>query len=566
MTQHDPPRAGRARVAAPRPLSVVLLVVLLAASVAPALVVHQVVRDQEHRLLAERTAEVGQVAASTLTSVGTELAAVGAVAAAAGTGETTFVRSAQPLVRQPGVTVALLRADGAGWQVVRTLGADALGAAGSAVTRPERLAALRAAALPWRPPVTAQAGDVLVPTMVFTQDGRSHVGWALRAGLTAPGYSVFQDQVIAPFAVAARRTQPDQAFADIVVAVYATPTADPAQLLIANTRAVPLTGSVGREVITVGGGRWLLVVKARHPLTGSFATFMPWVLLGLGVLFALLVAVTVEILARRRRYALELVEERTAELRGSLEQLEQTQAQLVRSERLAAIGELASAVGHELRNPLGVLTNALYLLRAKLGADPAPVVRRQLDTADREVAAATLIVSDLLEFARARDPMLVEVDLSALVRETVAVVPPPDGIGVDVAVGADLPHVRADRDQLRQVLLNLVTNAYQAMPEGGRVTIDAERGDGVVHVRVRDTGTGISQEAAARLFEPFFTTKARGVGLGLSVCRRIAEAHGGWLDADSRPGEGATFTLTLPLVTTQRAAPPGARARQPVAP
>ncbi len=175
-------------------------------------------------------------------------------------------------------------------------------------------------------------------------------------------------------------------------------------------------------------------------------------------------------------------------------------------------------------------------------------------------------MSDLLDFARARDPIPVDVDLPELVREAVGVAPPPGNIGVDVRVGADLPHVSADRDQLRQVLLNLITNAQQAMPDGGRLSIDAERGDGVVRIHVRDTGDGFDEEAKARLFEPFYTTKARGVGLGLSVCRRIAEAHGGSLDADSTPGAGATFTLALPLVGNQRAAPSSARRQQAVAP
>ncbi len=357
-----PQHTRRSRVGMLRPLSAVLFVLLVAASVATALVVREVVRDQEHRLLKERTAEVGQFTASALAGAGTQVESVGAVTAAAGTGESTFMRSAQPLARQPGTTIALLRAVGSGWQVVRTVGADVLGGPGSMVTRPERLAALRAAARPWDPARATATDDVVVPTRVFTYDGIPRLGLALRTGLSAPGFTVYNEGVVAPFAAAARFTQAGRAFADILGAVYATPTADTSQLVVTNTPAT-LTGAVGRQMIDVGGARWLLVVKARHPLTGSFATFMPWVLGGVLVLFALLVTVTVEILARRRRYALELVEERTAELRGSLQQLEETQAQLVRSERLAAIGQLASAVGHELRNPLGVLSNALYLLR-----------------------------------------------------------------------------------------------------------------------------------------------------------------------------------------------------------
>jgi two-component system, NtrC family, sensor histidine kinase HydH len=223
----------------------------------------------------------------------------------------------------------------------------------------------------------------------------------------------------------------------------------------------------------------------------------------------------------------------------------------VRQERLAAIGQLASTIGHELRNPLGVLSNAVYLLRGDLGHTPGDAARRHLATAEREVSAATVIVSDLLEFARQRDPVFGDVDVAALVHEVLAVLPPPTGVLVTADVDATVT-VRADRDQLRQLLLNLMSNAYQSMPEGGRVTVGAVSGGGVVTMWVTDTGLGIPGDVRARLFEPFFTTKARGVGLGLAVCSRVVEAHHGEIAVESSPGEGSTFRVTLPMLVTPR--------------
>jgi signal transduction histidine kinase len=256
-------------------------------------------------------------------------------------------------------------------------------------------------------------------------------------------------------------------------------------------------------------------------------------------------AYLIEVVLRRRDYALTLVDERTAALRTSLGALESAQEQLVRQERLAAVGQLASAVGHELRNPLGVISNSLYLIRGATTDSPDERLRRHLSTAEREVSAATLIISDLLDFARAREPIVASVDVHGLVDEALEVAPPPDGIAI-ARDNADVPGVAADRDQLRQVLLNLITNGYDAMPEGGVLKVATSAHNGRVDVKVSDTGTGIDPETKSHLFEPFFTTKARGVGLGLAVTHRIVGAHQGTIAVDSEPGQGTTFTVSLP--------------------
>ncbi|HET9187008.1 MAG TPA: ATP-binding protein, partial [Acidothermaceae bacterium] len=243
---------------------------------------------------------------------------------------------------------------------------------------------------------------------------------------------------------------------------------------------------------------------------------------------------------------LALVDERTAALRRSLDQLEHAQQAVVANERLAALGQMAATVGHELRNPLGVLTNSMYLIRRSTLATADDRLNRQLDTADREISAATLIVSDLLEFSRPRAANPTTVDVEGLLAEAVSVAPPPTGIRVE-QVGGGLPPVVADRDQIRQVILNLLTNAYEAMPDGGLVTVGGKKADDAVEIFVTDGGTGMDEQTRAQVFEPFFSKKIKGTGLGLAVSKRIAESHGGTLSITSEEGRGTTAVLALPL-------------------
>jgi signal transduction histidine kinase len=304
-----------------------------------------------------------------------------------------------------------------------------------------------------------------------------------------------------------------------------------------------------------GADTWLVAVQATSPLTGSFAHQAYWLVLGVGLLVTVLVGFVVVTLLRRRDYAMVLVAERTEALEDSMSELERTQEQLVRSERLAAIGELASVVGHELRNPLGVITNAHYLLRNVLERGQVdPDAARHLSTAEREVGAATLIVGDLLDYARARQPVTSAVDVGDLVTEIESILPAPPGVSVAREEQPDLPAVQADRDQLRQVLLNLLSNAYEAVqanpparPNGGTVTIRTSATGGKVSIAVADTGIGMDDETRAQVFEPFFSGKTRGTGLGLAVTRRIVDSHGGAIRIDSELGVGSTFTVEFPV-------------------
>jgi signal transduction histidine kinase len=385
-------------------------------------------------------------------------------------------------------------------------------------------------------------------------NGQSRLAIAVGPPTTAAGTFVYEEYTVDPSRpLPIGSTQP---FHELNAALYAATTPQASKLLLATTTKLPLHGTTASAPVTSGGSPWVVVVAAKQPLSGTLADEVPLILLLATLVIGLAMAAVVEGVGRRRDYALGLVFDRTSELRQSVQQLEQTQEALLASERLAALGQMAATVGHELRNPLGVLTNSMYLIRAATAGTADERLNRHLSTADREIAAATLIVSDLLEFARPRAAAPRAVDVADLLEETLSVAPPASGIAATIDDVAGLPPVLADRDQLRQVLLNLLTNAYEAMQTGGSVRLSAQLcGDGI-EVTVRDDGPGMDEATAQRVFEPFFSSKIKGTGLGLAVSKRIVESHGGSLSLDSAEGDGCTARVWLPLARVD--APAGA--------
>jgi PAS domain S-box-containing protein len=231
------------------------------------------------------------------------------------------------------------------------------------------------------------------------------------------------------------------------------------------------------------------------------------------------------------------VEARTHELRD-------TQEQLVRQEKLAVLGQLAGGVGHELRNPLAVILNAVYYLKL-VQPDANENVKEYLGILERETHNAEKIITDLLDFSRAKSADREPVVVSELVDRTLKRFPAPPSVQVTLNIPADLPQIYADARQMEQVLGNLVLNACQAMPEGGKLTLSAKLKNKMIAIAVKDTGAGIPPENMQKLFQPLFTTKSKGIGLGLAVSQKLVEANGGKLEVQSKPGKGATFTLFL---------------------
>jgi signal transduction histidine kinase len=525
-------------------VSTAVLIVVVAAAVGSAYLAKRVVDDQEQRLLHERTAEIASLFGLAIGSVQASLGSVAAVASATNADPTAFKTHAKKLLvsksNASGYTsLALVRISASGPTLVTSVGT------GVTAARLNEPAVLR---------TLARANPTgFASTPVLGSGNNLRLGYVVGPPMSAAGFVVYAEQALAPYAGVDAARDSATPFSELIGAIYASSRPDPSQLLVSSVRTVPLRGDVGRETIKVGPDQWLIEVQPRDSLVGGVARLMPWMLFALGVALALVMTAVVEVLGRRRRYAEGLVAERTQELRDSLDQLERAQQQLVLSERLAAIGQVASTVGHELRNPLGVMANAVYLLR--LGTDD-PTALRQLDTLDREVHSAARISSDLLDFARTRPPDWAPVDLHELVTECLAVALCPAGIEVVRDEDDGLYGVRADRDQLRQVLLNLLINAYDAVPDGGTVTISTQRLDGAVRIEVADDGAGIDEATTARLFEPFFTTKTRGTGLGLAVSKRLVEGHSGSISVTTAPGQGARFSVVLPLISaTPRTAP-----------
>jgi signal transduction histidine kinase len=234
------------------------------------------------------------------------------------------------------------------------------------------------------------------------------------------------------------------------------------------------------------------------------------------------------------------------ELRKHRNHLREMQDKLARTERLAVLGQLAGGVGHELRNPLGAIKNATYFLNMVL-EQPEPEVKETLEILEREVVTSEHIISSLLDFARPRAPVWQEVDINGIVQETLSRNGVPGNVMVIRRLDESLPAILADPDQLVQVFGNIIRNAIQAMPEGGRLTVKSKvSSPGWVSVSISDTGVGIPPKDQQKLFEPLFTTKAKGIGLGLAVSKILVEGHGGTIEVKSKVGEGSTFTVMLP--------------------
>jgi PAS domain S-box-containing protein len=235
----------------------------------------------------------------------------------------------------------------------------------------------------------------------------------------------------------------------------------------------------------------------------------------------------------------DMVEERTKELRES-------QERLIKSERLATIGQLATMVGHDLRNPLAALKNASYYLKMKLPSSKDEKVKKMFGVIDKEINYANNIVKDLMDFSRVKKPELKKVDLISSIQDAVAQLKFPENITLTTKF-SEAPAIEADPDQLRRIFQNITLNGVQAMLDGGELTVSTRKNGDFVEVAFTDTGVGIPEENMEKLFTPLFTTKSHGVGLGLPICKNLVDSHNGRIEVNSKVGKGTTFTLKLPI-------------------
>jgi signal transduction histidine kinase len=235
--------------------------------------------------------------------------------------------------------------------------------------------------------------------------------------------------------------------------------------------------------------------------------------------------------------------------------IEKRTRQLQDAQRMAAIGETTTMVGHDLRNPLQAIVNHIYLAKKRVDRmrpeeraiiDKSGIVQfaRQIE---EQVKYMNKIVSDLQDYARPVKPKKRIANLEELVTDVLSSITLPDNVEVTRYTEPGLPSPPLDPDMVKRVLTNLATNAVQAMPQGGRLSIHLHQDGSNAMISITDTGTGIAEENLDKVFQPLFTTKARGQGFGLPVCKRLVEAHKGSIEVKSEEGKGSTFTVRLPI-------------------
>ena len=250
-------------------------------------------------------------------------------------------------------------------------------------------------------------------------------------------------------------------------------------------------------------------------------------------------------------YTIDMLRQTVKSLAVSNEKLAQTRDSLVQAEKLATMGQLAAGVAHELNNPLGVILMYAHMLFE--GSEENPQLREDLNMVATQADRCKRIVAGLLHFARQNKVALEATDIRKLIEQCIRLVTIPENVAVQVHHGDGDPMAELDRDQITQVLTNLINNAVQAMPGGGVLSIETRSEDQEVALVIRDTGTGIPEKNLGRIFDPFFTTKAigEGTGMGLAVSYGIVKMHRGNIRVESNPDPakgttGTTFTVTLP--------------------
>ncbi len=258
-------------------------------------------------------------------------------------------------------------------------------------------------------------------------------------------------------------------------------------------------------------------------------------------------------LERLNRSLENRVEARTRELKSA-------QDELIKKERLAAIGQMASVVGHEIRNPLAVINNSIYFIKTKTNAqpNPEPKVIKHIAIIESEIRQANGIIDEILGFARTRELNPKLVHLNSYLEDLTMSFPVPPHIEMVKNFAGENPTVNIDSDEMSQALRNLIKNGIEVMPEHGKLYVRSEMVDaGTVRIDVEDTGCGMPKETAEKIFAPFFTTKARGTGLGLAVVKKVADRHKGKVEVSSVVGQGTCFKFYIPVV--QNPPPPAPR-------
>ncbi|MCU1449134.1 MAG: hypothetical protein JWP02_1304, partial [Acidimicrobiales bacterium] len=542
MTQtsvNEAPLGPAPRGRALRFMSLVVFAVLATLSGAGFFATRSAANQEEKRILHERSGEVGALVSSSIGSLKSTLGLLGESYAGLRAPGPGFTAGARSLVTG-GVTGVGVAEEQGGAVVVRGMQGGGAGV-GEPLTGERARVARRA----------LDAKDMV--TALVPKQGSTPATLVLALGRT-DGLVVYEETPVDP-------TRPvpstaDSPYRELNVVFYRSTEPSRADLVITTTNKLPLTGPVDRRVLTIGADRWLVLASARGTLVGSLAGTVPWIILVAGLGAALTVAFVVELLARRRQYALDLVNQRTASLRQALGDLQA--AREVAEGANNSKNEFLSRMSHELRTPLNAVLGFAQLLEL----DDARINQQEavghILKGGRHLLGLIDEVLDISRIEAGRLDLSPEaVQVSDLLSDALDLVRPlaaerPVHVLGGGAATCDT-YVFADRQRLLQVLLNLLSNAVKYNRTGGSVAVSCEEAEpGRLRINVTDTGPGIRPEQLGGLFTPFERlgaeqTSVEGTGIGLALSRRLAEAMGGTVDVASVPGQGSTFWVELPV-------------------
>ena len=522
-----------------RYLSLVMFVTLAAASLTAAMISRRTIRDQEQRVAAIRADEVAGLVTSSQTGLAGTLKLLGGVYLTRPDSPASFNTLAKSLVQNDVKYVGIAETQGTS-MVVRTI-------VGSGPVVNDVLAGERAE-IAMRAQTEQNMTQVLLPTAIETTKTMFRaVGLPAR---TVIFYEATIDQTRpAP-------AGPGSPLQELDTVVYASPTANSATVVLTTTGGRTLTGSVDARAVVVGTDTWLMVTKPKQPLTGTFAPKVPWIILGVGLFTALLASLVVEVLARRRSYALNLIDQRTRELNMTHDEL--VAARVTADDANRSKSEFLSRMSHELRTPLNAVLGFAQVLETD------PLTEGQKEATQHIVKGGKHLlnlINEILDISRIETGNLTlsteSVLLRDLVQEAVDLMGPlaaQNGIHLIVdRTAQNEAYALADRQRLKQILLNLLSNAVKYNRPGGTVTVSCATSPQAprIGINVSDTGPGITDEQRALLFVPFERlgaehTPIEGTGIGLALSDRLVQAMGGSLSVESTIGRGSTFTIDLP--------------------
>jgi signal transduction histidine kinase len=254
-------------------------------------------------------------------------------------------------------------------------------------------------------------------------------------------------------------------------------------------------------------------------------------------------------LSEARNHIQTRAENLEATVKERTRELDETQSRLLKSERLAAIGELAAMIGHDLRNPLTSMAGATYYVRTKASSRLSEKEMDMLATIERAIDYSNKIIDDLLEYSREIKLDRTGTNPESMLEKTLCCVEIPAGIRVVDETETE-PRMEVDAERMKRVFINIIRNAFDAMPNGGMLKIRSQKMKDHVTFSFADTGTGMDKQTLQRIWTPLFTTKAKGMGFGLSICKRIIDAHGGKVSIESNVGKGTTVVITIPIIHT----------------